>query len=148
MCGPSVADWTIADLPPHPRGPWTRDEVHPSPGGAHRLILYGIDETAPGRITAHAAWGPAGAAPDRAIARLPLMPVVAWISPRRFALKLLAFQGDWIRPVLVVDLDLGMALLPNSNGEAFDPARAGAATEFCPWSEPALALELDLAHLL
>ena len=73
-----------------------------------------------------------------------------WIDDTRFALKLHAFHRDWVRPMVVIDLNAGFCALPQSNGEAPDLGLLGLplAGPFMPFSETSLAVETDLSHLL
>lgn len=135
-------------LPDHLRNAWTRDETHLSPSGSHFLTLYAINEETMGHVTCRAAWGRVDAPADyTALARLPLAPVHHWLSDTRLALKLHAYHRDWVRAVVLIDMVRGMALVPHSSGPDFIPTDLSDDT-FQPFNEIALAMELDLTHLV
>ncbi len=139
------------DLPPHPRGAWVQDFHAPSPDGDHVLILYGFDEYRMGHFHGHALWAATKTpwAAKGAITRLPLANFAHWISDTRVALKLNAFHGVPIRPMIVIDLDGSFAVLPNSSGDTpdMDLLQRPITTPFVPFSEQALAAATDLIHL-
>lgn len=144
---------THGDLPVHHRGPWTTEFTHFSPDGAHFVTLYNVDEVRMGLITASAVWGRTEA-PCRflgALTAIPLSTFVHWIDDTRFALKLAAFQGDWIRPMVVFDVTANSyQVLPFSNDDAADVERLDdlSGSDMRPFSEIALAAETDLlAHI-
>ncbi len=139
------------DLPPHRRGPWVQDFHAISPDGHHTVILYGVDEHRMGHFHGYAIWSKAQTpwAAIGGIPRLPLAQFVHWIDSSRFALKLNAFHGAPVRPMIVIDLDGTFAVLPNSSGATPDPTLLSEPITalFEPFTPQALAVAVDLIHL-